>query len=684
MNLLELMVKIGVDDQASGKVESIGAGITSKLGAAGAAAASVLATAAAAAVAAVGVAAVKVTGEAVQAYSSFEQLSGGVAKLYGTASDQLMAYANNAYATAGMSANQYMEQATSFSAALVTSLGGDVSKAADMTDVAMRSMADNVNVFGSNMEDVQNAYQGFAKQNYTMLDNLKLGYGGTKEEMQRLIDDANALGEAMGESSDLSIDSFADIVTAIDRVQTSMGITGTTASEAAGTIEGSINMAKAAWDNFLVGLANPDADLSQLGQQFAESIANVAGNVLPRIGVVIGTIIGELPGMVAEIAPVLQDALASAVDEAGQAFYNLVPPEAQAAIDALGSAAEWLGERLEHIGSQAGEVLMPALQNLGDQFAQLMGNMEGASPMFEALSTVFAAIADTVGNILVAALTLLVDAVTLVVGIISSLLALVADFCASWEAASADVSAFCDTVGATLSALPGTVAGFLASVIASVVSWAASMLSNAISAASGFVSGVVGYLTALPGRAQALLAAVISAVTAWASNMVSGAVSAASRFASSLISGLSSLPGRVASIGSQIISGIVNGITGSAGRVVGAITGAVGNAISAAKSLLGIASPSKVFKRFGEYIDQGLELGIDAMAEGPAKAMARVVAGVEGASVTSTTYGAAAAGAGGYGAVYNIYLDGDLLEVDSKVTDAFQEFVAAVSRYSRG
>lgn len=171
MNLLDLFVKVDVDDKASGKVKSISSSIKSGLSSA----ASAAAKATAAAIALTGAAVVKIGKQAFDAYSSYEQLSGGVDKLFGNASEQLKQYAQEAYKTSGMSANQYMEQATSFSAALINSLGGDQQKAAEMTDVAMRAMSDNVNVFGSNMEDVQNAFQGFAKQNYTMLDNLKLG-----------------------------------------------------------------------------------------------------------------------------------------------------------------------------------------------------------------------------------------------------------------------------------------------------------------------------------------------------------------------------------------------------------------------------------------------------------------------------------------------------------------------------
>ena len=207
------------------------------------------------------------TKQSVSAYAEYEQLSGGVKKLFGDSAKDVMRFASEAYKTSGMSANQYMEQATGFAASLINSLGGDTKEAARLADVAMQAMSDNVNTFGTDMGSVQYAFQGFAKQNYTMLDNLKLGYGGTKSEMQRLIADAAAAKDAQ-EKLGLSVDgtsmSFDNIVKAIQVVQYEQGIAGTTAKEAATTIEGAFNMTKAAWENLVAGLANPDADLNQL------------------------------------------------------------------------------------------------------------------------------------------------------------------------------------------------------------------------------------------------------------------------------------------------------------------------------------------------------------------------------------------------------------------------------------
>lgn len=229
-------------------------------------------------------------GGAVEGYAEYEQLVGGVETLFKDSAGTVQDYAKDAYKTAGLSANEYMETVTSFSASLLQSMGNDTAAAAEKADRAITDMSDNANKMGSDMSSIQNAYQGFAKQNYTMLDNLKLGYGGTKEEMQRLIDDANALNAAQGNYTSYTIESYADIVDAIHTVQTEMGITGTTALEASTTVEGSVNSMKSAWSNFVTGLGSDNADISELSAQLIESVGTVAENVLPVVETVLKNI----------------------------------------------------------------------------------------------------------------------------------------------------------------------------------------------------------------------------------------------------------------------------------------------------------------------------------------------------------------------------------------------------------
>ena len=296
MNLLDLFVKISVDDgdvdkgfsETSSKAEMLAGKLKGGLATA--------AKVGGAAIAAAGAAAVAITKQAVENYGEYEQLVGGVETLFKSSADTVMQYAQNAYQTAGMSANEYMTTVTAFSASLLQSMGNDTDAAAEKANLAITDMSDNANKMGSSMESIQNAYSGFAKQNYTMLDNLKLGYGGTKEEMQRLLDDANALNAAQGNYTNYTIDSYADIVDAIHTVQTEMGITGTTQLEASTTIQGSIASMKSAYDNFITGLGDENADMAELITNLLGSAVTVAENLLPvveRILENIGVVVQE-------------------------------------------------------------------------------------------------------------------------------------------------------------------------------------------------------------------------------------------------------------------------------------------------------------------------------------------------------------------------------------------------------
>ena len=242
----------------------------------------------------------------IKSYAEYEQLVGGVETLFKGSADEIMKYAQNAYKTAGLSANEYMETVTSFSASLIQSLKGNTEKATKYADTAITDMSDNANKMGTSIESLQNAYQGFAKGNFTMLDNLKLGYGGTRGEMQRLIDDANKVKKANGEMANLSINSFADMVDAIHTIQTEMGITGTTAKEADSTILGSVNSMKASWKNLLNAVADDNQDMSKAVDNFVDSAITAGKNIVPRIRTAIDGIKKLFNSLVKEVFPKLK------------------------------------------------------------------------------------------------------------------------------------------------------------------------------------------------------------------------------------------------------------------------------------------------------------------------------------------------------------------------------------------
>lgn len=350
--------------------------------------------------AAVGVAAVTAAAAAVgslvrqsvDSYAEYEQLVGGVETLFKDSADTVQQYAANAYQTAGLSANEYMETVTSFSASLLQSLGGDTEQAARMADLAITDMSDNANKMGTDMEAIQNAYQGFAKQNYTMLDNLKLGYGGTKEEMQRLIDDANKLREAQGLNADLTIDSYADVVEAIHTVQTEMGITGTTAKEASTTIQGSIGQMKSAWQNLLTGLADPNADLSKLFDNLVDSASTVVDNLLPvveqalvSIGDLIATgipkLFERLPEILTTVVPALISAAISLVAQLVAALPEIIAGLIDAIPTILASIMEAFGPLVESLGElfgQAWEAVKAVFAPVGEWFTARKEDIQNA------------------------------------------------------------------------------------------------------------------------------------------------------------------------------------------------------------------------------------------------------------------------------------------------------------------
>ena len=263
------------------------------------------------------------------AYADYEQNIGGVETLFKDNADTIVKYASEAYKTAGISANDYMQNVTSFSASLLQGLGGDTAQAAEIANEAMVDMSDNANKFGTDISSIQNAYQGFAKQNYTMLDNLKLGYGGTQAEMARLINDSGVLGDSIkvNEKTINSV-SFDKMIEAIHKVQTDLDITGTTSKEAATTVSGSLGSVKAAWANLMAGMGDKNADLKNLIKEMVSTVKTFAKNIMPVIKQALSgvtTLISELaPDIAAELPQLVSDLLPQLIEAGTQIFQALV------------------------------------------------------------------------------------------------------------------------------------------------------------------------------------------------------------------------------------------------------------------------------------------------------------------------------------------------------------------------
>jgi phage-related protein/uncharacterized protein YukE len=344
---------------------------------------------------AAGAAALKLGKEVISAYADFEQLVGGVDTLFGDASQTVQNYAANAFKTAGMSANEYMETVTGFSASLIQSLGGDTAKAAEVADMAITDMADNANKMGTDLSAIQTAYQGFAKQNYTMLDNLKLGYGGTKSEMERLLADAEKIS---GIKYDLS--SFSDLTEAIHVIQTEMGITGTTAKEATETISGSMAGMQSAIDNLMAGLGNADADIEMLIGNVVEAFGHVVDNVVPVIENIVKALPPALDGILRAIGDLLPTLLSTVVDlftQVLETLLSLLPELIPAAVDAVLTIVGALIDNLPLLIDAAVQLITALVMGLGSALPELI------PAAVEAIITIVQGLLDSMDQILEAA-----------------------------------------------------------------------------------------------------------------------------------------------------------------------------------------------------------------------------------------------------------------------------------------
>lgn len=337
MDLLNLLVKITADSgDAESKISGFAGKATKTIGG--------IAKVGTAAIAAAGAAVVAITKQSIDGYAEYEQLFGGIQTLYGEnskAAQDMMNHASEAWKTSGMSANEYMSTAIESSAAMINALGGDTEKAAQMMDMSITDMSDNVNKMGTTMEAVQNAYRGFSRGNFTMLDNLALGFAGTKDGMQQLLDKATQVEAQQGRYRTFSIESYADIVDAIHIVQTEMGITGTTAKEASTTIQGSLGAMKSAWQNLITGMADGNADIDKLIDDLIVSIigqngnGGVLNNIIPAIERILNGAVKLITTAAPKIVPMITDIIVSNLPIIIEAGTQVVVALISGLVDAL-------------------------------------------------------------------------------------------------------------------------------------------------------------------------------------------------------------------------------------------------------------------------------------------------------------------------------------------------------------
>nr|DAJ73104.1 MAG TPA: tail tape measure protein [Caudoviricetes sp.] len=347
----------------------------------------------------VGAALVDLGKQSIAGFAEQEQLIGGVDTLFKENSAAVQQYAAEAYKTAGLSANQYMETVTGFSASLLQSLGGDTAAAADKANMAITDMSDNANKMGTDMTSIQNAYQGFAKQNYTMLDNLKLGYGGTKQEMERLLADAEKFS---GIKYDIS--SYSDIVDAIHVVQTEMGITGTTAKEAATTIQGSANAMKSAWSNLLTGMSNDNLNLDDLVQNMIDAVGTYADNLLPRIQTMLPRLADGMTQLINGLIPYVGPAMETLLPPLVQGIGGLASGIVQALPAVVGAISDVVPMLVQQI-----MVLLPEIIDAGVEIVMALSSGIGNNlptlipATVDAIITIAEGLIDHIDELIVAA-----------------------------------------------------------------------------------------------------------------------------------------------------------------------------------------------------------------------------------------------------------------------------------------
>ena len=503
---------------------------------------------------------------ALDSVGQLEQNVGGVETLFGDAADAVIASADRAYQTAGMSANDYMSTVTSFSASLLQSLGGNTEEAAKVADMAIIDMADNANKMGTSMDMIQNAYQGFAKQNYTMLDNLKLGYGGTKTEMERLLADAEKLTGVKYDINNLN-----DVYQAIHAVQEEMGITGTTAKEAASTLEGSMASAKAAWDNFM----NGSGDADQLADAFATAADNIVKNlaeIIPRFAETLpalgGAIIAQIPGLVAAIVP--------AVLSAGQSVLKQLQ-DAVLDFDFAGTADKVVQMITGFI---EGDGLGSLLDSLVTIFTGIVNGISSMLPsllpaLIELISYVVTSLLDQLPAILdcalelilglaqgiLAALPVLIEALPEVISsIVEFLISAVPQIIdAGIELLMALVDALPVIIDALVDALPQIIKATVTALIAAApqIAKAGIKLLGALieaipvivvelaKAVPDIVAAIIDVLAELPGLIGEVFAEIVTDLVEWGQQMLSNASMAMSNMLSQVNSIIQELPGKI-------------------------------------------------------------------------------------------------------------------------------------------
>lgn len=589
--------------------------------------------------------------DAITSYADFEQLQGGVETLFGaggksveeyaksvgksvdevqgeydklmTAQQNVMNDANEAYKTAGLSANEYMETVTSFSASLISSLGGDTVKASEYSKRAITDMSDNANKMGTDISMIQNAYQGFAKQNYTMLDNLKLGYGGTKTEMERLIKDASKLTDVqkeLGVTVDANDMSFGNIVNAISVMQSEMGIMGTTSLEASTTISGSVSSMQSAWSNLLTGIADDNADFSQLIDNFVNSLLTVAENLLPRIKTVVEGLGKLMFSLVEDVLPQLLQQIPSLLE----GFLPTLMSSINTLMEAVLSAMEQLLPYIQELIPQLVTLLIDMLPQVIEVGIQLIltliqGIAEALPQLVSMLPTIIMTIMDTLLNNLPL---IIQTGVEVLVALIEGL--------------AEAIPQLIDYVPTIIETIINVLMDNLPLIITSAIQIMVALIKGLTQSLPKLISFVPRIITTIVSTLAGQLAKIIKAGADIVVSLINGLVSKlgslgqkAGELGKAVIDGIKNGVSTIANIGRDIVEGLWNGISNATSWIKEKVGGFAKSILNGMKSALGIHSPSKVF---ADEVGTNIALGI---GEGFTSEMGNILKEMENAIPTS-------------------------------------------------
>lgn len=615
------------------------------------------------------------TKAAVEGYAEYEQLVGGVETLFGTGGANLKEYAAsvgdsvknvtkefnslksaesamlsnaaNAYKTAGLSANDYMQTVTSFSASLISSVGGDTQRAAKLADQALIDMSDNANKMGTDMESIQNAYQGFAKANYSMLDNLKLGFGGSAREAARLINESGVLKGALIDLDDTqnlntniqAAGGYATLVKAIHAVQDEMGITGTTAREASTTIQGSMNQAKAAWSNLMVGVADDNADFDLLINNLVDSVVTASKNLAPRIEVALSgvgklitglaesllpKILKRLPKFANSILPVVVDLLTTVVGGLVDVLPQLVDAGADmlltlvdgitSALPRLASAGLKIASKLLSSLSEALPRLLPMLTTVIRDVALALTDPKALSNITNAALTLIMELA----NGLIASLPVLIEALPVVIKNVCSFVveALPQIIEASTELMMGLANALPDIITALVDALP--------LIIDAIVNTLTNpeFIVQVLNASTLLLFSVIEAVFNIRERMKEEAPKVIMALITGLLNGITNIYNTGIKIEDALRESLGGSVDEIKGVGKNIVEGLWDGISNNLGWIKDKFTSVKDTVVNGLKDVFDIHSPSKVMRDLiGAQIPAGIALGITENASSVDKAL---------------------------------------------------------------